>query len=44
MMVGPGGRERTREEFGDLLAEGGFALQRTVPTAIGLCVFEARRA
>jgi O-methyltransferase domain/Dimerisation domain len=44
MMVGPGGRERTREELGDLLAEGGFALQRTVPTAIGVCVFEARPA
>ena len=44
MMVGPGGRERTRDEFADLLAEGGFALQRTVPTAIGLSVFEARPA
>jgi hypothetical protein len=42
MMVGPGGRERTSDEFADLLAEGGFALQRTVPTAIGLSVFEAR--
>ncbi|MEN3285465.1 MAG: hypothetical protein V7607_6605 [Solirubrobacteraceae bacterium] len=42
MMVGPGGRERTREEFADLLAAGGFALQRTVETAIGLSVFEAR--
>jgi hypothetical protein len=44
MMVGPGGLERTREEFADLLADGGFALQRTVPTAIGLSVFEARPA
>jgi O-methyltransferase domain/Dimerisation domain len=44
MMVGPGGRERTREEFADLLAAGGFALQRAVPTAIGLSVFEARPA
>jgi hypothetical protein len=42
MMIGPGGRERTREEFADLLAEAGFALQRTVPTAIGLSVFEGR--
>jgi O-methyltransferase domain/Dimerisation domain len=42
MMVGPGGRERTREEFAALLAAGGFALERTVPTAIGLFVFEAR--
>jgi O-methyltransferase/methyltransferase family protein len=44
MMVGPGGLERTRDEFADLLAAGGFALQRTVPTAIGLSVFEARPA
>jgi hypothetical protein len=44
MMVGPGGRERTREEFADLLAAGGFALQRTVGTAIGLSVFEGRAA
>jgi O-methyltransferase/methyltransferase family protein len=44
MMVGPGGLERTRDEFADLLAAGGFALQRTVPTTIGLSVFEARPA
>jgi hypothetical protein len=44
MMVGPGGRERTREEFAELLAAGGFALQRAVPMAIGLSVFEARPA
>jgi hypothetical protein len=42
MMVGPGGRERTREEFAALLAAGGFTLERTVPTAIGLFVFEGR--
>jgi O-methyltransferase domain len=40
MMVGPGGRERTREEFATLFAEAGFALERVVPTAIGLNVFE----
>jgi hypothetical protein len=44
MMVGPGGRERTRDEFAALLAEGGFALQLALPTAIGLSVFEARPA
>jgi len=44
MMVGPGGRERTRDEFADLLSAGGFALQRVVPTAIGLSVFEGRPA
>jgi O-methyltransferase/methyltransferase family protein len=44
MMVGPGGRERTREEFAALFAAGGFSLERTVPTAIGLNVFEGRPA
>jgi hypothetical protein len=44
MMVGPGGRERTREEFAALVAEGGFTLERVVPTAIGLEVFEGRPA
>jgi hypothetical protein len=44
MMVGPGGRERAREEFAELLSAGGFALDRVVPTAIGLSVFEGRAA
>jgi hypothetical protein len=44
MMLGPGGRERTREEFATLLATGGFELAGTTPTAIGLSVFEARPA
>jgi hypothetical protein len=42
MMVGPGGRERTREEFAALFAASGFALERAVATAIGLYVFEGR--
>jgi hypothetical protein len=42
MMVGPGGRERTRDEFAALFAKAGFELQRVVPTAIGLNVFEGR--
>jgi hypothetical protein len=42
MMVGPGGRERTGGEFATLFAAGGFALERTTPTAIGLSVFEGR--
>jgi hypothetical protein len=42
MMVGTGGRERTRDEFAELLAAGGFALERAIPTAIGLSVFEGR--
>jgi hypothetical protein len=42
MMIGPGGRERTREEFAALFAASDFALERVAPTAIGLHVFEAR--
>jgi hypothetical protein len=44
MLVGVGGRERTRDEFADLLARGGFALQSATPSAIGLSVFEAHPA
>jgi hypothetical protein len=44
MLVGTGGRERTRDEFAALFAAGGFALQSTTPTAIGLSVFEAHPA
>jgi O-methyltransferase domain len=44
MMVGPGGRERSRDELAALFAQGGFALERIVPTAIGLNVFEGRPA
>jgi hypothetical protein len=42
MMIGPGGRERTREEFAVLLSASGFALERVVDTPIGLHVFEGR--
>jgi O-methyltransferase len=42
MMVGPGGRERTRDELATLFAAAGFTLERAVPTAIGLNVFEGR--
>ena len=42
MMVGPGGRERTREEYAALFEASGFALERSVATAIGLYVFEGR--
>ena len=44
MMVGAGGRERTRAEFAALFAAGGFALASTTPSAIGLSVFEGRPA
>ena len=44
MMVGPGGRERTRAEFAQLLAAGGFELVGATPSAISLTVFEGRPA
>jgi hypothetical protein len=31
MLVAPGGRERTRDEFSDLFAKTGFELTRVVP-------------
>jgi hypothetical protein len=40
MMVGPGGRERTRDELAAMFAAAGFALDRVVPTDVGLNVFE----
>jgi hypothetical protein len=42
MMVGVGGRERTGADFASLFAAGGFALESTTPSAIGLSVFEGR--
>ena len=41
MLQGPGGRERTEAEWRSLLVAEGFALQRLVPTPIGLTIMEA---
>src|SRR5262245_5199100 len=41
MMAGPGGRERTREEFQRLFEKAGFRLSRIVPTKSPLSVIEA---
>jgi hypothetical protein len=41
MLVGPGGQERTRDEYAALFAATGFELTRTIPTAGMLQVFEA---
>lgn len=41
MLVGPGGQERTEEEYGALLAKAGFRLTRVVPTASPVSVVEA---
>ena len=36
-----GGRERTADEYGELLAKAGFTMQRVVPTASPVSVVEA---
>jgi hypothetical protein len=41
MLVGPGGRERTEQEYRDLLAKAGFLLTRVVPTESAVSVIEA---
>jgi hypothetical protein len=42
MLVGPGGRERTRTQYEALLVPAGWRLERVLPTATGHTVFEAR--
>jgi hypothetical protein len=41
MLVGPGGLERTTDEYADLFAAAGFRLTRTVPTGTPWSVIEA---
>jgi hypothetical protein len=41
MLLFPGGRERTADEFADLFARAGFELTRIVPTESPLAVIEA---
>ncbi len=41
MLVYAGGRERTAEEFGDLLTRSGFRMERVIPTTANVCVMEA---
>ena len=41
MLLIPGGRERTADEFASLFARAGFDLTRIVPTASALSVVEA---
>lgn len=40
MLLMPGGRERTEEEFSGLLTAAGFRLNRVLPTKTGKCVIE----
>jgi hypothetical protein len=42
MLVMPGGRERTADEFKMLFAGAGFELTRIVPTESPMCVVEGR--
>jgi hypothetical protein len=42
MLVGPGGQERTEQEYGELLAKAGLRLTRLVPTESPVSVVEAR--
>jgi hypothetical protein len=42
MLVGPGGRERTQEEYAALLAKAGLKLTRVVPTESAVSVVEAQ--
>jgi hypothetical protein len=42
MLLLPGGRERTAEQYGALLAKAGYELLGETPTAAGVSLFEAR--
>jgi O-methyltransferase domain len=44
MLVVTGGKERTTEEYRELLAKGGFRLNKVVPTAAELVIIEANPA
>ncbi len=44
MLVIPGGKERTREEYEALFAEAGFSLSQIVPTSTEMSVIEGRPA
>ncbi len=41
MLVSPGGRERTREEWQTLFLQAGLSLRRSTPTEVSLSVLEA---
>ncbi len=41
MLVGPGGQERTGEEYTVLLRQAGFRLTKVVPTASDVSIVEA---
>ena len=41
ILVGPGGQERTEQEYGELLGKAGLALTRVVPSESPVSVVEA---
>ena len=43
MLLIPGGRERTEDEYRTLLDQAGFELSRIVPTSTEISVIEARK-
>jgi len=43
MLLIPGGKERTEEEFRSLLAEAGFELARVIPTSTDVSIVEAKK-
>ncbi|MFL6600854.1 MAG: methyltransferase [Steroidobacteraceae bacterium] len=44
MLAFPGGKERTREEYGALFEQSGFRLTNVTPTKSAVCVFEGKPA
>ena len=44
MLMLPGGKERTAEEFRTLLAASGFEMTRIIPTQSNVCIIEAVKA
>ncbi len=44
MLVGPGGQERTAEEYGDLFGKAGFRVSRIVPTQADVSLVEGAPA
>jgi hypothetical protein len=43
MLVIPGGQERTEDEYRQLLASGGYELQRIIPTTTGVSILESAK-
>ncbi len=44
MLTLVGGRQRTQQEYEELLAQAGFVLEREIDTGAGISILEARAA